>query len=155
MNSINLCLISSRHTRAACSRIKVVCLTILFGIGISGCAETNKTTSESTLTRIKNLWLKSHVVTDVTRSGLNEKSGLFEVDATLRIEKLEAGRDDGYRLVARTCYYKGSQPEPVDLSDWSELLMEPGRSIPYASTSLAPADRCIIEIAYPKEVGLR
>lgn len=130
-------------------------LTVACGIWTVGCAETKSTTSESTVTRIKNPWLRSHVAAEVLRSGVNERSGLFEVDATLRVEQLESGRDDGYRLVARTCYFLGGEPDPVDSSDWSELLMEPGRSVPYISTSLAPADRCIIEIAYPKEAGLR
>ena len=105
--------------------------------------------------RVSNDWLKNNVDVGIDRAELNRDSGLFEVDASIAAEDLEKGRRQSYRVVARAYYYEGAKEDPVDVSQWSELTLEPGMPLVYQSTSLQPADRFVIELAYPEEVGLK
>ena len=105
--------------------------------------------------RVSNNWLNKNVEVGIDRAELNRDSGLLEVDASIAAEALEKGRHQSYRVVARTYYYEGASEEPVDVSEWSELTLEPGMPLVYQSTSLRPADRFVIELAYPEEVGLK
>ncbi len=105
--------------------------------------------------RVSNAWLKNNVDVGIDRAELNRDSGLFEVDASIVAEALEKGRRQSYRVVARACYYEGAKEDPVDVSEWSEFALEPGVRLVFQSTSLRPADRFVIELAYPEEVGLK
>ncbi len=106
-------------------------------------------------TKFHGRWLAKNVQVDITRAGTNSRSGLYEVDALLTADALEPGRANGYRVVARSVFYRGGRQNVVDTSAWSELLIGSGRSIPYSCTSLEPADDHMIEVGYPEEVGLR
>lgn len=105
--------------------------------------------------RVSNAWLKNKVEVRIARAELNEDSGLFEVDASIVAQALETGRRQSYRVVARACYYQGASEDPVDVSEWSELTLEPGVRLVFESTSLTPADRFVIELAYPEEADLK
>jgi len=99
--------------------------------------------------------LEKNVRVSVERQGVDPRSGLFEVDARVVVQALEPGRSDGYRVVARTLFYRGERDAVVDTSAWSELVIQPGTPMTYACTSLCEADDFMIEIGYPEEVGLR
>lgn len=79
----------------------------------------------------------------------------MEIDASVTASALEPGRMDGYRVVARTLFYRGGRQNLVDTSAWAELSLDPGRSVAYACSSLEPADDFVIDLGYPEEAGLR
>ncbi|MCO6437282.1 MAG: hypothetical protein J5J06_09375 [Phycisphaerae bacterium] len=100
-------------------------------------------------------WLEKNVKAEVTRNRVNPSSGLYELDATVTASALEPGKLDGYRVVARTLFYRGSRQNLVDTSAWAELAMTPGKPVEYSCSSLEPADDFVIELGYPEEAGLR
>lgn len=80
---------------------------------------------------------------------------LYEIDATIEADSLDADRANSYRVFVRAVYYQGQETKPVDSSQWTELLLQPGDPVPFSSASLTGADRCLLEVAYPEEVGLK
>ena len=119
------------------------------------CMSGKKRVDTTETTRFYGRWLGNNVRVDITRASTNARSGLYEVDALLTADALEPGRTNGYRVVARSVFYRGGRENVVDTSAWSELLIEPGRPVAYSCTSLKPADDCVIEVGYPEGVGLR
>ncbi len=95
-------------------------------------------------------WLKQNVTVSVDRQELNRSTGLLEVDATITARQIRWGRQ-GYRIVARTWYY-GEGQSVADTSAWHEVTLVPGRGVNYSCTSLVPAKRCTIELAYPEDM---
>jgi hypothetical protein len=135
---------------------RVVGLAILLTqIHSVGCRTGGKAVAEPESVRVLGRWLEKNVSAEVTRKGVNPKSGLYEIDAVVTANGLEPGRLDGYRVVARTLFYRGGRETLVDTSAWAELAMIPGKPVGYSCSSLEPADDFVIEVGYPEEAGLR
>ena len=141
--------------RHACSFSAIICMGFLLST-VTGCQEPQAPDSQEPPTvTFANAWLKGNLNVEVTRSEVNSLTGLYEVDASLRTERLEPGRRAGYRIVARTVFWQGDRENIVDEAQWCELLLEPELDVEYTCTSLRPADGHVIEIAYPEDVDLR
>jgi hypothetical protein len=133
----------------------IICVGILLP-AIGGCQEPQTPDSQEPPTvTFANAWLKGNLSVELTRSEVNSLTGLYEVDALLRTDRLEPGRRAGYRIVARTVFWQGDRENIVDEAQWCELLLEPELDVEYTCTSLRPADGHVIEIAYPEDVDLR
>ncbi len=145
--SVRGLLMNHRWSMAALSAI------LWFG----GCAapEQGVHTDQPPKVQYRNLWLQQHLKIEVRRNEVNPHSGLREIDAEIAADKLEAGRESAFRIVARTKYTRSDSKEPVDVSAWSEILLSPERSMDYQCTSLQEAEDFVIEVAYPEEVGLQ
>ncbi len=102
-----------------------------------------------------NRWLRDNVEVEIVRSVVNERSGLYEVDAWIKTRRIDANRARGFRGVLRAAFYEGSKDNVVDTSAWSEFTLNPENSVRFQSTSLCPADGHLIELAYPEEVGIQ
>jgi hypothetical protein len=124
---------------------------------IGGCAAPQGGAGKDQAPKVqyKNLWLQQHLKIEVRRNEVNPNSGLRELDADIALDRLEADRESGFRVVARTKYLQIGSKEPVDTTAWSEIVLSPGLPVTYQSTSLQDAEDYLIEVAYPEEVGLQ
>ncbi|OWY72660.1 hypothetical protein B7486_07020 [cyanobacterium TDX16] len=122
---------------------------------VAGCAPVEQKVGDSASTRIHDPFLRKHVKTTVRKGQLNPQLGLYEIDATIEADSLDADRANSYRVFVRAVYYQGQETQPVDSSQWTELLLQPGDPVAFSSASLTGADRCLLEVAYPEEVGLK
>ena len=120
-----------------------------------GCAPMEKKVGETIITRIRDPFLRQHITTDVKKGAFNPQTGLYELDASIAADSLDASRLNSYRVMVRAVYYQGQAPLPVDTSQWSELILQPGDPVSFSSVSLTIADHCLLEVAYPEEVGMR
>lgn len=132
---------------------------------VCGCQAGGRKSGQPEVARFFGSWLKNNMAIEDSQ-GVNPRTGLYELRARLSVKVLENGRVQGYRIAARTLFYKGGKAEAVDTSAWEELLLEkppdmsrdaPGYSAVYSCASLVPADSCTIEVGYTddKRVGLK
>ena len=124
-------------------------------LSIVSCAPVEKKVGETITTRIRDPFLRQHLTTNVSKGALNAQTSLYEVDASISADSLDARRANSYRIMVRATYYQGEAPKPVDTSQWSELILRPNESVEFKSSSLTTADRCLLEVAYPEEVGMK
>lgn len=143
----------SNHCRDMTCRL--VALFLASHVLLVGCRTGGKVAAETESVRVLGHWLEKNVKAEVIRRGVNPKSGLYEIDAVVAADALEPGRVDGYRVVARTLFYRGGRQNLVDSSAWAELSLSPDKPVAYACSSLEPADDFVIELGYPEEAGLR
>ncbi len=133
---------------------------------VCGCQSRGRKTRGPEAARFFDPWLKKNMAIERDSEGVNPRTKLYEVRARLGVKSLEKGRVQGYRIAARTVFYKGGKAEAVDTSAWEELLLEkppnvspdaPEYSAEYSCASLVPSDSCTIEVDYTdaKRVGLK
>jgi hypothetical protein len=120
-----------------------------------GCAPVEEKVGETITTRIRDPFLRQHITTEVKKGAFNPQTGLYEVDSSIGVDSLDASRPNSYRVMVRAVYYQSQAPQPVDTSQWSEIILQPGHPVSFSSASLTSADHCLLEVAYPEEVGMR
>ena len=131
------------------------CVLAILMLSIVSCAPVEKKVGETITTRINDPFLRQHITMNVSKGALNAQTSLYEVDASIAADRLDAQRPNSYRIMVRAAYFQGAETKPVDTSQWSELILRPNEPVEFRSASLTTADRCLLEVAYPEEVGMK